>query len=133
MGLFFAIVTPIAVAAAAGYYVYSRWNVKFGEIRLGEEPGSAGGLFSRDFRLIEIPIAIIAGIVAIAKALPLLATSMWRSASGYIRLGRGRGYQRPYLSRASFAARRGDYTSVVEDEDELLGVEDLDGEEDEEA
>lgn len=133
VGLFFAIVTPIAVAAAAGYYVYSRWNVKFGEIRLGEEPGSAGGLFSRDFRLIEIPIAIIAGIVAIAKALPLLATSMWRSASGYIRLGRGRGYQRPYLSRASFAARRGDYTSVVEDEDELLGVEDLDGEEDEEA
>ena len=67
-----------------------------------------------------MPIAIIAGVVAIAQALPLLATSLWRSASGHLRIGRGG--QRPYASRGSFAARRGDYAHVVDDEDELLGI-----------
>lgn len=134
VGLFFAIVIPITVAAAAGYYVYSRWDGKFGQIRLGETTGTSESLFSRDSRLVAVPVAVIAGIVAVAKALPLLVMSLWRSATGYIRLGRGRGgYQRPYSTRAAFAARRGDYTSVVEDEDELLGVEDADTEEDEEV
>lgn len=78
-----------------------------------------------------MPIAVIAGVVAIAKALPLLASSLWRNASGYVRLGRGRGYQRPYASRGSFAARRGDYAHVVDDEDELLGRDEGEDEEDE--
>lgn len=127
-GLFFAIVTPICAAVGIGYYVYTRWDSKFGQIRLGESVGTSDGLLSRDSPLIIAPIAVIAGIVAVVRALPLLATSLWRSASGYLRIGRGRGYQRPYASRGSFAARRGDYTSVMEDEDELLGVEDADEE-----
>lgn len=131
-GLFFAIVIPIAVASAVGYYGYTRWDGKFGQIRLGENVGTSQGLLSRDSLLITIPVTIIAGAVAVIKALPLLATSLWRSASGYVRLGRNRGYSRPYASRGSFAARRGDYTGVVDDEDELLGVEDLEADEEEE-
>ncbi|KAL4923769.1 vacuolar protein sorting/targeting protein 10 [Aspergillus undulatus] len=130
-GLFFAIVTPIAVAGAVGYYIYSRWDGKFGQIRLGETTSGSQPLLSRDSVLVTIPITIIAGVVAVAKTLPLLATSLWRSASGYMRVGRSRGYPRPYASRASFAARRGDYSHVVDDEDELLGVEDIDGDEEE--
>lgn len=137
VGLFFAIATPIAVAAGAGYYVYNKWDGKFGQIRLGENAGTSEGIFSRDSSLITVPIAIIAGTVAVVKALPLLAMSLWRSVSGYVRLpGRGafgRGSQRPYASRGAFAARRGDYTSVMDDEDELLGAEEIDGEEDEEV
>lgn len=123
-GLFFAIIIPIWAAAGIGYYVYTRWDSKFGQIRLGENVGTSEGLLSRDSPLITGPIAVIAGVVAVVRALPLLATSLWRSASGYLRIARNRGYQRPYASRGSFAARRGDYTSVMEDEDELLGVED---------
>ncbi|KAL2869409.1 vacuolar protein sorting/targeting protein 10 [Aspergillus lucknowensis] len=132
IGLFFAIVTPIAAAGAIGYYLYTRWDGKFGQIRLGETPERAQGLLSRDSILIMVPITLIAGVVAVAKALPLLASSLWRSVNGYARIGRNRGYPRPYASRASFAARRGDYSSVVDDEDELLGVEDGDADEDEE-
>lgn len=130
VGLFFAIVIPIGLAAAAGYYAYSRWDGKFGQIRLGENVGEPEGLFSRNSPLITVPIAIIAGTVAVIQTLPLLASSLWRSASGYIRLPRRSG-PRPYATRGAFAARRGDYTSVVDDEDELLGADDLDEEEEE--
>ncbi|KAF7592380.1 vacuolar protein sorting/targeting protein PEP1 [Aspergillus hancockii] len=133
VGLFFAIVTPLAVAGVAGYYVYSRWDGKFGQIRLGEDGATSRNFLSRDSLLVAVPIAIIAGVVAVASALPLLATSLWRSASGYVRLGRSRGYSRPYASRGSFAARRGDYSSIVDDEDELLGVEDAEADEDDES
>ncbi|KAI9370967.1 hypothetical protein BJX61DRAFT_544121 [Aspergillus egyptiacus] len=132
VGLFFAIVMPIAVAGGLGYYLYSRWDGKFGQIRLGESSGTSEGLFSRDSLLFTIPITVIAGVVAVAKTLPLLATSLWRSASGYARIGRSRHYHRPYASRSSFAVRRGDYSNVVDDEDELLGVEDFDGDEEDE-
>ncbi|PWY65287.1 vacuolar protein sorting protein [Aspergillus sclerotioniger CBS 115572] len=132
VGLFFAIFTPIAVASAIGYVVYTRWDGKFGQIRLGENVGTSQGMLSRDSMLLTVPVAIIAGAVAIARALPLLVASLWRSASGYVRLGHNRGYSRPYASRGSFAARRGDYTGVVDDEDELLGVEDLEADEEDE-
>lgn len=132
VGLFFAIVIPIALAGAAGYYAYTRWDGKFGQIRLGEGGNATSErMLSRDSPLIIVPVAVIAGVVAVAKALPLLATSLWRSASGYMRVGRNRDYQGPYASRGSFAARRGDYTSVVDDEDELLGVIDAEGDDDE--
>ncbi|KAL1965296.1 hypothetical protein VTN77DRAFT_5898 [Rasamsonia byssochlamydoides] len=131
VGLFFAIVIPIGLAAAVGYYVYTRWDGKFGQIRLGEHVGESEGLFSRDSPLITVPIAIIAGTVAVIQALPLLASSLWRSVSGYIRLPGRRSGPRPYATRGAFAARRGDYTSVVDDEDELLGADDFDEEEEE--
>lgn len=136
VGLFFAIVTPIGIAAAAGYYVYNRWDGKLGQIRLGETSGGGGrweplSVSSRDSPLINIPITIVAATVAatvaVVRVLPLLVTSLWRSARGYVRLpGRGRG-PRPYATRGSFAARRGDYT-VVDDEDELLGADEIDEE-----
>jgi hypothetical protein len=128
VGLFFAIVIPVAVAAGAGYWVYTRWDGKFGQIRLGE--GQTAEFFSRDSALLSIPVAIIAGTVAAVKVLPLLGMSVWRSASGYVRLpGRSRG-PRPYATRGEFAARRGDY-SVVDDEDELLGADEFEDEEEE--
>jgi hypothetical protein len=37
VGIFFAIIIPIAVAAGVGYYVWSNWASKFGQIRLGEQ------------------------------------------------------------------------------------------------
>ena len=43
------------------------------------------------------------------------------------------GTQRPYASRGAFAARRGDYVGVVDDEDELLGTEEIDGDEEDEV
>jgi hypothetical protein len=130
--LFFAVVVPIGFAAGIGYYVFTRWDRKFGSIRLGD--AGSGGM--RDSLFITVPIAIVAGAVAVAKALPLLATSLWRSASGYARIsGRGgsAGAQRPYASRGAFAARRGDYVGVVDDEDELLGTEEIDGDEEDEV
>lgn len=131
VGLFFAIVTPIVAAVGIGYYVYNKWDGKFGQIRLGEGGSvTTEGLFARDSVLVAVPVAIIAGVVAVAQALPLLATSLWRSVSGFVR-SRGRGSQRPYATRGSFAARRGDYAHVVDDEDELLGADEF--EEDDEA
>ncbi|KAK2796079.1 vacuolar protein sorting/targeting protein PEP1 [Onygenales sp. PD_12] len=122
IGLFFAIVIPLALAGAVGYYAFTRWDGKFGRIRLGD--AGSGGMFARDSLLISVPVAIVAGIVAVATALPLLVTSLWRSVSGYVRVpgsGPRIGSQRPYASRGAFAARRGDYVGVVDDEDELLG------------
>ncbi|KAI2397178.1 vacuolar protein sorting/targeting protein PEP1 [Ophidiomyces ophidiicola] len=129
-GLFFAILLPIAAAGAVGYYIFTRWDGKFGRIRLGDSRAS-GDWLSRDSPLISIPVAIIAATVAVVSALPLLATSLWRSMRGWIPIGRGA--SRPYASRSAFAARRGDYVGVVEDEDELLGGDDFDGDEDEEV
>ncbi|KAJ5112068.1 Vacuolar protein sorting/targeting protein 10 [Penicillium argentinense] len=128
--LFFAIIIPILAAAAFGYFVYTRWDGKFGQIRLGENYGSGSrsgqGWLSRD-ALITVPIAIIAGTVALAKALPLVTGSLWRSVSGLFRGRGGYGYQRTYSTRDSFA-RRGDY-HVVDDEDELLGPDEFEEEE----
>lgn len=126
VGLFFVIILPIAAASAIGYYVYNHWDGKFGRIRLGET-ATSGDWLSRDSPLIMVPIAIIAGTVAVISALPLLATSLWRSMRGWIPVGRRSA--RPYSSRGAFAARRGDYVGVVEDEDELLGVDEFDDEE----
>ncbi|CAG8216318.1 unnamed protein product [Penicillium salamii] len=117
VGLFFAIVIPILVAVAVGWYVYTHWDGKFGQIRLGESSSS-----SRD--ALAIPVAIIAGVVAVAQAVPLLVSSLFRSAGGLFKRG-----QRPYATRGSFAARRGDYSHVVDDEDELLGPDEFDEEE----
>ena len=135
MALFFAIVIPLGLAAGAGYFIYTRWDGKFGQIRLGEGVGGSEGFISRSSPLITVPIAVIAGIVAVAKALPLLATSLWRTVSGYVPLGRGGGggASRPYASRGSFAARRGDYAHVVDDEDELLGVDEGEADDEDES
>jgi hypothetical protein len=120
-------VIPIAVAVAVGWYAYTHWDGKFGQIRLGESgAASSQSWLSRDSMLVAVPVAIIAGIVAVAQSLPLLVRSLARSSSGLF--GR-RGGQRPYSTRGSFAARRGDYSSVVDDEDELLGADDFDDEE----
>lgn len=133
VGLFFAVVIPFLAAGALGYYAWTRWRHQLsglGQIRLGE---SAGGmsLTDRDSPLIRVPVTIVAGAWAVACAAPLLISSLWRSAKGYLPLGGGRsGSWRsrpdgPYTSRGAFSARRQDYTHVVEDEDELLG-DDLD-------
>ena len=118
--------TPIVAAVAVGWYVYTHWDGKFGQIRLGDTGVASHSWLSRDSVLVVVPVAIIAGIVAVAQSLPLLVKSLARSASGLF--GR-RGAQRPYATRGSFAARRGDYSSVVDDEDELLGADDFDDEE----
>lgn len=132
VGLFFAITIPVAVASLAGYWVFTRWDGKFGSIRLGDT--SSGGSYWRDSALVSIPVAIVAGAVAVVSALPLLVSSLWRSMRGYVRVpGRSSWGTRPYSSRGAFAARRGDYVGVgaMEDEDELLGADELEDEEDE--
>lgn len=60
-------------------------------------------------------MAALSGLVALLAAIPLLASSLWRSISSRIRGG-----QR-YTTRSSFARGRGDYAIVDPDEDELLG------------
>jgi len=120
LGLFFAIVIPITAAFGVGYWVWRNWEGKFGQIRLGD----SGSAFDRDGPLVAIPVAIIAGAWAVIQATPLLVVSLFRSAKGWLPIGRR---QSPYTSRGAFAARRGEYVGVVDDEDELLG-DDLDEE-----
>ncbi|EEA22297.1 vacuolar protein sorting/targeting protein PEP1 [Talaromyces marneffei ATCC 18224] len=126
--IFFAIIIPIAIAVAAGYWVYTHWDGKFGQIRLGEGGGQSFITSRGDSPFITIPVVIIAGTVAAVKVLPLLFMSLWRSASGYVHLPGSRG-PRPYATRGAFASRRGDYTNVVDDEDELLGDDEFEDEE----
>jgi len=137
-GLFFAITIPILVAGGVGWWAWrnwrSGWMSGFGQIRLGETVGADwAGDRSRGVggeivnAVIAVPVAIVSGVWAVAKAMPLLGVSLWRSAKGYVPLGGGGGVQ-PYTSRGAFSARRQDYRSEVEDEDELLGDEAEDGE-----
>ncbi|PGH11799.1 hypothetical protein AJ80_06957 [Polytolypa hystricis UAMH7299] len=143
VGLFFAIALPLAAAGLIGWYIFTHWDGKFGRIRLGEGSSfsrNSGGIFDRDSLLISIPVAIVAGVVAFVAAIPLVISSLWRSASGYVRVpGSGGGFRgrsgagRPYASRGAFAARRGDYVGVVDDEDELLGADEGDEDGDEEV
>jgi len=132
VGIFFAVMIPIGVAAAIGYWVWSNWANKFGQIRLGEQAS-----YNDESPLIKYPVMILSAIVAIAQALPLLASSLWRSASNafgrsrgaYGSIGGGRfgtgvglGGDRRFTTRDSFARGRGDYANAVdEDEGELLG------------
>ncbi|TVY42152.1 Vacuolar protein sorting/targeting protein [Lachnellula occidentalis] len=114
VGIFFAIVIPIAAAAGIGYWVWRNWASKFGQIRLGEQSS-----FDGEAPWIKYPVLVVAGTVAVAQALPLLAVSLWRSASGAF--GRSRGAR--FTTRDSFARGRGDYAVVDDDEGELLGEE----------
>ena len=68
---------------------------------------------------VKYPVMALAGLVAVAQALPLLAASLWRSVSSLV----GRGASRRFTTRDSFARGRGDYAIVDEDEGELLGDE----------
>jgi hypothetical protein len=132
ISIFFAITIPIAVAAGVGYWVWTNWASKFGQIRLGEQcmfPSAHLSLlqhanitqasFDSEAPYVKYPVLVVAGIVAIAQALPLLASSLWRSAS--TALGRTRGTR--FTTRDSFARGRGDYAVVDDDEGELLGEE----------
>jgi hypothetical protein len=119
--IFLAVVFPIAAAAGVGYWVWRNWASKFGQIRLGE-PGNLEG----ENPLVKYGVVGISALVAVAQALPLLGSSLWRELSG--RFGRGSGGwsplggQRTYTTRSSFA-REGGYAVVDEDEGELLGDE----------
>jgi hypothetical protein len=137
VALFFVIIIPIIAAAGVGYWVYNRWlsgNIgNFGQIRLGDGlGGNTSNTGGGDPLWVSIPVAAIAGVVAVAKATPLLVMSLFRSARGYVPLGgsnantgrfgvgRGPGLGAPYRSRDAFSRRGQDYSQVVED-DELLG------------
>ncbi|KAK5941466.1 vacuolar protein sorting/targeting protein PEP1 [Knufia obscura] len=129
--VFMIVIVSLGAAGGIGYWVWDQYNklgglagMGFGQIRLGESlsaiPGGQGRS-SGESPLIAVPVAIIAGVVAVAKTLPLLVSSLFRSAKGYVPVGRGSSAG-PYRSRDSFASRRQDYSdpAFVED-DELLG------------
>ncbi|RFU25853.1 hypothetical protein B7463_g10489, partial [Scytalidium lignicola] len=113
-GIFFAIMVPVIASTAAGYWVYNNWSRKFGQIRLGEQAS-----FDGEQPYIKYPVMAIAGVAAVAASLPLLATSLWRSATGLF----SKGQNRRFTTRDSFARGRGDYAVVDDDEGELLGDE----------
>ncbi|KAF5021840.1 hypothetical protein F66182_6133 [Fusarium sp. NRRL 66182] len=121
--IFFAIVIPFGLAAAIGWYAWRNWSGKFGQIRLGD----SNATFDSDQPWIKYPVIAISALAAIAAALPLVLTSLWRSATGvYERVSsrsRGGNWSRRYTTRDSFARGRGDYSMVDEDEGELLGEE----------
>ncbi|KAI0966975.1 hypothetical protein F4678DRAFT_447885 [Xylaria arbuscula] len=128
VAIFFAVVIPIAFAALAGWWVYNNWQGKFGQIRLGEQSSLAN-----DAPWVKYPVIAVSAIVAVVGALPLLASSIWRTISSTLtRLGgRGDGSGRHswlrssglrrFTTRDSFARGRGDYAIVDDDEGELLG------------
>ncbi|KAI9171505.1 Vacuolar protein sorting-associated protein [Paramyrothecium foliicola] len=120
--IFLAVVIPFGLAAAVGWYVYRNWNGKFGQIRLGEQSST----FDSDQPWIKYPVIAVSALAAMAAALPLVVTSLWRTATGaYERIGGNRrqswlsGGNRRYTTRDSFARGRTDL--VDETEGELLG------------
>lgn len=140
VALFFVILIPLAIAGAVGWYAVQKWRdgtlQGFGQIRLGE----SGSGSVRESPLVTVPVTIIAGTWAVLSAMPLLVMSLWRSAKGYMPVGgggsrrgggggfSGSGRGRPYTNRGAFSARRGEYSGVVADEDELLvGSDEEDG------
>ena len=130
VAIFFAIIIPIGVAAGVGYWVWRNWASKFGQIRLGEQckhpsqillrkghTNKKAASFDGEAPYIKYPVLVIAGVVAVAQAVPLLAASLWRSARSMISTGGSR----RFTTRDSFARGRGDYDVVDTDEGELLG------------
>ncbi|KAL0257292.1 vacuolar protein sorting/targeting protein PEP1 [Diplodia seriata] len=115
IAIFFAVVLPFAAAGAIGWYVWRNWDGKFGQIRLGDSHPT----FDSDSRFVTYPVAAVSAVVAVLSAIPLLAGSLWRSASNRLG-GGGGGYSgQTYTTRGSFA--RGNYAVVDPDEGELLG------------
>lgn len=108
-----AVLIPAGVGTAVGYWVWTNWDIKFGQIRLGAD----GTGVERPW--LAYPIMAIATVVAGLAAVPLIFSSLWRSVSGLF----GDGGRR-YTTRSSFARERGDYAVVDPDEDELLGDDD---------
>ncbi|EMT62028.1 Vacuolar protein sorting/targeting protein 10 [Fusarium odoratissimum] len=121
--IFFAIIIPIGLAAAFGWYAWRNWSGKFGQIRLGDNSAT----FDSEQPWIKYPVIAISALAAVVAALPLVLTSIWRSATGvYERVSnrsRGGNWSRRYTTRDSFARGRGDYSMVDDDEGELLGEE----------
>lgn len=115
VAIFFAVIIPFAAAGAIGWYVWRNWDGKFGQIRLGDSQPT----FDSDSRWITYPVAAVSGVVAVLSAIPLLAGSLWRSASSRFGSGGGGYYGQRYTTRGSFA--RGNYAVVDPDEGELLG------------
>lgn len=127
VAVFFAILIPIGIASAVGWWVYRNWASNFGQIRLGEQGG-----FDQDAPWIKYPVIAISAVVAVIGALPLVAASLWRGATSlYSKVsggGGGASYSwlggsgpRRFTTRDSFARGRADYDIVDEDEGELLG------------
>ncbi|KAI1130415.1 hypothetical protein F5Y10DRAFT_118535 [Nemania abortiva] len=128
VAIFFAVVVPIALAAFAGWWVYHNWQGKFGQIRLGEQSS-----LDNDSPWIKYPVVVVSAVVAVISTLPLVASSVWRTASSAFTKLSGRGGSggryswirssgpRRFTTRDSFARGRGDYAIVDEDEGELLG------------
>jgi hypothetical protein len=110
-GIFFAITIPIIVASGVGYWVFF--------IILSSNADGWLASFDGEAPFIKYPVLAIAGIVAVAQALPLLVASLWRSTMSLV----GRGSGRRFTTRDSFARGRGDYAVVDDDEGELLGDE----------
>ncbi|KAK8126260.1 uncharacterized protein PG998_002019 [Apiospora kogelbergensis] len=132
VAIFFAVVIPIGLAAAVGWWVYNNWQSKFGQIRLGEQNS-----FDHEAPWVKYPVIAVSAAVAVVGALPLLASSLWRSTRSFIGRvsgradstggsyswlrGSGGGAPRRFTTRDSFARGRSDYAIVDEDEGELLG------------
>lgn len=131
VAIFFAVVIPIAAAGAIGWYVYRNWDGKFGQIRLGEQHGGPGDFFDSDQPWVKYPVIAVSAIAAVLASLPLVATSVWRSLTGAYQSVSGgsrdrswfsgSGTPRRFTTRDSFARGRGSYSSVDDDEGELLG------------
>lgn len=112
-----AVLIPAGVGTAVGYWVWTNWDVKFGQIRLGTDGTSVQQSW------LTYPIMAIAAVVAGLAAVPLILSSLWRSVSALFGGGDGGSSSggRRYTTRSSFARGRGDYAVVDPDEDELLG------------
>ncbi|KAG9240971.1 hypothetical protein BJ878DRAFT_429139 [Calycina marina] len=112
IAIFFAILIPLLLAGGVGFWVYRNWEGKFGQIRLGEQ-----STFDDEAPWVKFPVMFIAGLVAVAAALPLVVSGLWKAVSNAL----GRTRPARFTTRDSFARGRGNYAVVDDDEGELLG------------
>ena len=113
--IFFLTLGVFGMAGAIGYIIWKRWQGKFGQIRLGDDPQTGGASKIADTAM-EYGVLVVSAVVAVVAALPSIVVALYGATVGRFFQRRPR-----FTTRGSFA--RGDYSAVTSDEGELLGDE----------
>ncbi|BFZ62307.1 vacuolar protein sorting/targeting protein PEP1 [Saitoella coloradoensis] len=114
-GLFVLILMPFLAAGGVAWYVYARWQARYGQIRLGDEGVRVG-----DSPAVRYPIIAVSALAAVVMTVPALLKALGGAVAGMI------SRNKRFTTRDSFA--RGGYSTLgrASLDDDILG--DSDGE-----